>query len=381
MEAHNEKIYQEQVITMENQKILSNFIWRFAERCGAQLVTFIVSIVLARLLNPDTYGTIALITVFINIVQIFVDSGLGSALIQKKEADDTDFSTVFYANVLFCLALYALLFAAAPAIADFYHNTSLVPMIRVLSLTVVVAGLKNVQQAYVSRHMMFKRFFYSTLCGTICAAAIGILLAYNGYGIWALIAQNLTNVIVDTMILWITVRWRPGKVFSAERFQELFSYGWKLMASAVLDTGYENLRALVIGRLYSSTELGLYNQGNKIPGFLANNLNTSIDSVLLPAMSNAQDEREHVKNMTRRSITVSIYILAPLMIGMSAAAKPLIRVLLTDKWLDCFPYLRIFCITYMFWPIHTANLNAIKAVGRSDLFLKMEIMKIGRAHV
>lgn len=360
---------------MENKKVLSNFIWRFAERCGAQLVMFVVSIVLARLLEPDAYGTIALITVFINIMQLFVDSGLGNALIQKKDADDIDFSTVFYANVFFCLVLYVLLFISAPLIANFYHNMSMVSMIRVLSLTVVIAGLKNVQQAYVSRNMLFKRFFYSTLGGTILAAILGIFLAYKGYGVWALIAQNLVNVTIDTIILWITVKWRPQIVFSLSRLKGLFSFGWKLMVSALLDTGYDNLRALIIGRMYTPTDLGFYNQGDKFPKLIVNNINTSIDSVLLPAMSSIQDERERVKNMTRRSIMVSVYIMAPLMVGMMVIAEPLVRFLLTDKWIPCIPYLRIFCITYMFWPIHTANLNAIKAMGRTDLFLKMEISK------
>lgn len=360
---------------MENKKILSNFIWRFAERCSAQMVTFVVSIVLARLLEPDTYGTIALMTVFISIAQIFVDSGLGNSLIQKKDADNIDFSTVFYVNIFFCCGLYLILYATAPVIAVFYHNMKMVPMIRVLGLTLVISGLKNVQQAYVARNMLFKCFFFSTLGGTICAAIVGVIMAYMGCGVWALIVQNVINVTIDTVILWITVRWRPQAVFSMKRLRRLYSFGWKLLVSAILDTGYNNLWSLIIGRVYTPADLGLYNQGDKFPKLIVSNVNTSIDSVLLPAMSNVQDEREHVKNMTRRSIMTSVYIMAPLMIGMMSMAEPLVRLVLTDKWLPCVPYLRIFCITYMFWPIHTANLNAINAMGRSDLFLKLEIIK------
>lgn len=360
---------------MENKKILSNFIWRFAERCGAQMVAFIVSVVLARLLSPDAYGTIALVTVFISIVQIFVDSGLGNSLIQKKDADNIDFSTVFYTNLFFCFGLYTLIYIISPLIARFYRDMEMVPMIRVLGLTIIVSGLKNVQQAYVSRNMLFKRFFFSTICGTICAAGVGIALAYRGYGVWALIVQNLVNVTIDTAILWMIVKWRPQMAFSLKRFKGLFSFGWKLMVSALLDTGYNNLWSLIIGRVYTSADLGFYNQGDKFPKLIVNNINTSIDSVLLPVMSNAQDEREHVKNMTRRSIMISVYIMAPLMIGMAAVAESLVIFLLTDKWLPCVPYLRIFCITYMFWPIHTANLSAINALGRSDLFLKLEVIK------
>lgn len=360
---------------MQSKKVFFNFIWRFAERCGAQLVAFAVSVILARVLEPDTYGTIALMLVFTNIVQVFVDSGFGNALIQKKDADDIDFSTVFYTNVVLCFLAYMFLYFSAPFIASFYHDASMSSMIRVLSLTVVISGLKNVQQAYVSRHMMFKRFFYSTLGGTICAAVVGVLLAYMGYGAWALVIQQVLNVGIDTLILWITVRWRPIWTFSMDRLKVLFSYGWKLLISGLLDVTYNNLRTLIIGKKYSSSDLAFYNHGMRFPELIVVNINSSIDSVLLPAMSNVQDERTHVKNMTSRSIRVSVYVMAPLMMGLAFVAPILIPVLLTDKWIPCVFYLRIFCISYMFYPIHTANLNAIKALGRSDLFLKLEIYK------
>lgn len=362
---------------MENtkQKVFSNLIWRFAERSGAQIVQFIVSIVLARILAPEVYGTIALVTVFTTILQVFVDSGLGNALIQKKDADDLDFSTVFYTNIVFCLTLYGLVFCCAPLIANFYNDSSLVALIRVLSLTIVISGVKNVQQAYVSKHLIFKKFFFATLGGTIGAAVIGIALALKGFGVWALVAQQLFNLTVDTLILWITVKWRPKKMFSFDRLKALFSYGWKLLASAILDTTYNNIRQLVIGKIYSPSDLAFYNRGKQLPELLINNVNTSIDSVLLPTMSSEQDNKEQVKNMTRRAIKTSIFIMAPLMMGLAFTSSNVIKVLLTEKWLPCVPYLCICCITYMFYPIHTSNLNAIKAMGRSDLFLKLEIIK------
>ena len=360
---------------MENKKILSNFIWRFAERCGAQLVMFVVSVVLARILEPEAYGIIALLTVFTTILQVFVDSGLGNALIQKKDADDVDFSTVFYTNVVFCIVLYALLFLCAPLIATFYRNQSLVSLLRVLGLTIVVSGVKNIQQAYVSRHLMFKKFFFSTLGGTIAAAFAGITLAMRGYGAWALVAQQVVNVTIDTAILWIIVKWRPKRIFSIQRLKSLFFYGWKLLISGLLDVGYNNIRQLIIGKLYTSSDLAYYNSGKQFPCFIVENINSSIDSVLFPVMSSVQDNRENVKQMTRRSIKVSVYIMAPMMIGLAFIADSIVTLILTDKWLECIPYLRIFCITYMFLPMHTANLNAIKAMGRSDLFLKLEIMK------
>ena len=191
-----------------------NFIWRFAERCGAQLVSFIVSIVLARILVPEDYGTIALVTVFTAILQVFVDSGLGTALIQKKEADDLDFSSVFYFNLVVCVILYIGMFVASPYIAAFYGDDTLTPIIRVLSLTIIISGVKGIQQAYVSRNMLFKRFFFSTIGGTIFSAILGISMAYAGFGVWALVVQQLSNTAIDTLILWITVKWRPKKLFS-----------------------------------------------------------------------------------------------------------------------------------------------------------------------
>lgn len=360
---------------MNSKKVLSNFFWRFFERCGAQGVTFIVSIVLARLLDPDVYGTVALVTVFTTIMQVFVDSGMGNALIQKKEADDLDFSSVFFFNMAVCSLLYLIMFIAAPFIAAFYKMPELTSVVRVLSLILIISGVKNVQQAYVSRNMQFKKFFFSTIGGTIGAAVVGIVMAYLGFGVWALVAQMLFNAAVDTIILWITVKWRPKMMFSFERLKALFSFGWKLLVSSLLDTVYNDLRQLIIGKLYSSNDLAFYNQGKKFPHLIVTNINTSIDSVLLPTMSKAQDDKNAVRSMTRRAIKTSTYIMMPVMIGLAVCAEPLVSLILTDKWLPCVLFLRVFCITYAFYPIHTANLNAIKAMGRSDLFLKLEILK------
>lgn len=360
---------------MNNRKVFSNLIWRFAERCGAQIVTFIVSIVLARILMPEDYGTVALVTVFTTILQVFVDSGLSTALIQKKDADDLDFSSVFYFNFAVCIILYLVMFIAAPLIAAFYGIPELVSIVRVISLTIVISGIKGVQQSYVSRKMIFKRFFYATLGGTITSAFFGIAMAYAGFGVWAIVAQQLSNTTIDTLILWITVKWRPKLMFSWKRLKSLLGFGWKLLCSALLETIFNNLRSLIIGKFYSSADLAYYNEGMKFPSLIVTNINTSIDSVLLPAMSKEQDDKERVKKMTRRSIMTSCYIMAPLMIGLVCCAKNIVALILTEKWLPCVFFLQIFCVVYMFHPIHTANLNAIKAVGRSDLFLILEICK------
>ena len=355
--------------------VIKNFLWRLAERVGAQGVKLLVELVLARILLPEQYGVIAMVAVFITVFNVFVDSGLGNALIQKKDADDLDFSSVFWFNVVWCVVLYGVLFLISPLVASFYHREELTQILRVLGLQIVISGVKNVYQAYVSRTMQFRKFFFSTLGGTVGAAVIGITMAYRGYGVWALVAQQLFNVLTDTVILTITVKWHPKRIFSFERLKGLLSYGWKLLLSALLDTLYNEARSLIIGRKYTSEDLAFYNRGELFPQVIAANVNTSIDSVLLPTMSREQDERDKVRAMTRRAIMTSTYIMAPLMIGIACIGTPLVCLILTEKWLPCVPYLQIFCASMLFFPIHTANLNAIKALGRSDLFLKLEILK------
>ncbi len=356
-------------------KVTTNLFWRLMERFGAQIVTFIVSIVLARILDPETYGVIALLTVFINILQVFVDSGLGTALIQKKDADQLDFSTVFYTNIVSCVILYLVLFLLAPLISSFYENDSLTPLIRVLGVTILISGVKNIEQAYVSKHMMFKKFFWATLVGTIASAGVGIAMALKGLGPWALIGQTLTNTLIDTIVLWFIVGWRPTKEFSFKRLKKLYQFGWKLLASGLLDTGYNELRALIIGKKYQPEQLAYYDKGKQFPTILAVNINNSIDSVLLPTMAEEQDNRERIKTMTKRALKTGVFLMAPIMIGIAAIGDSFIMLLLGEKWMNCVFFLRIFCITYIFWPVHTANLNAIKAVGKSDYFLILEIIK------
>lgn len=357
------------------KSVITNLIWRFLERCGSQGVSLLVSIILARLLSPSDYGILPLVTVFTAILQVFVDSGFANALIQKKDADDIDFSTVFYFNTVMCLVLYLVLFLAAPLIAKFYNMPQLTAIVRVLSLTLVISGLKNIQQAYVSRKMIFKKFFFATLGGTIGAGVVGIVMAYIGFGVWALVAQQLFNMAVNTLVLWLTVKWRPKLVFSFKRLKSLFSFGWKLLASNIINTIYTRIRSLIIGKMYTTADLAYYSKGEHFPSFINSNINSSIQSVLFPAMANAQDEKERVRAMTRRSIKTTTYILLPLMIGLAVVAEPFVRLVLTDKWLPAVPYLQLGCVIYAFTPIHTANLQAIKAIGRSDVFLKLEIIK------
>lgn len=354
-------------------KITSNLFWRFLERCGAQLVTFVVSIILARILSPREYGEIAIVTIIITILNVFVDGGFANALIQKDNPSELDYSTVFYFNVFLCVVVYIALFIFAPLVGMFYTNERLVPLLRVLGITIIISGIKNVQQAYVAKNFLFKKFFYSTLGGTVISAIVGIIMALRGFGTWALVAQHLSNLIIDTSILWITVKWRPHRLFSFQRLRELFSYGYKLLLSSLLNTIYDNFRQLIIGRHYSASDLAYYNKGKQFPSLVMTNINTSIDSVLFPAMAEKQNDYAEVRTMIKKSINVSTYILWPLLFGLCGISNSLIRIMLTDKWSSSVPFLRIFCFVYATHPIQTANLNALKAVGRSDSYFRLEI--------
>lgn len=354
--------------------VVSNFFWRFAERSGAQIVSLVVSIVLARLLAPEVFGMLALVMVFTNLLQVFVDSGLATALVQKKDVDELDFSSVFFFNLGICVVLYLLMFMFAPFIASFYNMPELCSVIRVLCIIIIISGVKNVQQAYVSRNLIFKSLFYSTLLGSVGATVVGIFMAYQDYGVWALVAQYLFNTTVSTIVLWLTVKWRPTMIFSWERLKGLLSYGYKLLGVSILSTGYRELRSILIGKMYAPNDLAFYNRGQQFPQLIALNIDSAIDSVLLPVMSQKQDSPDIIKNMARLSIRTGTYILMPLMVGLAACSTPLVKLLLTDKWLPCVPYMQLMCITACFFSVFTANYNIYKSMGRSDIYLKTSIM-------
>ena len=357
------------------KSIISSLIWKFLERGGTQGVQFIVSIILARLLAPADFGLIALVLVFLNIADVFVQSGFNMALIQKKNADNLDFSSVFYLCIGVSVIVYIALFFGAPLVASFYKRPELISIVRVLSLSVIITAFNSVQEAYIARNMLFKKLFFRSVSVAIPAGIIGIVCAYHGMGIWALVVQKLATALLFCIFMWLTVKWRPQLQFSFSRVKTLFSFGWKLLASALLNTGYNELHNFVIGKMFTPAALGFYSRGNQFPSIIVSNINTSIQSVLLPSLSSYQDERERLKQMTRRAIVTSSFVIVPLMACLAALAKPLVLVLLGEKWLPCVPFIQICCFVYSFWPIHTSNLSAINAVGRSDIFLKLEIIK------
>ncbi len=365
---------------MKNKKqqrttVLSALLWKFLERFGVQGTQFVLQIILARLLDPEHYGVLSLMVIFTALANVFIQRGFNTALIQNKDVTEEDYSSVFWVTMTAAILLYGGLFAAAPFIAWYYEMPDLVQPFRVLCLMLMPGALNSIQLAKVSRALDFKKVFRSNIAAIIVSGVVGIVLAYLDAGLWALVAQNLTNVAVACMVMWFTVKWRPRLVCNLRRVKVLFTYGWKLLVSGLIDTLYGDLRSLVIGKKYNSDTLAFYNRGKQFPQFIINAVNTSVQSVLLPAMSAKQDDKAQVKAMMRKSIAVSAYIIFPMMAGLAGIAEPLVRLLLTDKWLPCVPYMQIYCFTFAFYPVHTCNLQAINAMGRSDMFLKLEIIK------
>lgn len=358
-----------------SKQIVSGFLWKFGERIVAQGISFLISLVLARILLPEQYGSIALVLVFINIANVLVSDGLGASLIQDKNSNDVDFSSMFFCSFVFAGILYFVLFICAPFIAEFYNNMELIPVIRVLSLQIPLSAVKSIQHAFVSKHMLFRKFFWSTLGGTIVSGVIGIIMAYNGFGVWALVEQYLVNSIVDMSVLFFTVKWRPKMCFSFTSVRNHLSYSWKLLAASLINTVYSEIRSLIMGRIYTEADLAYNTKGNQFPTLFINNIDTSISSVLFPAMSKVNDDPKALKQLTRKSMKITSFIIFPLMVGMISVADSMVRVLLTDRWIGCVPFLQIACVCWMFQPCLTANNQALKASGRSDLCLKLEIYK------
>ena len=360
---------------VNSKNVISGLFWSFGERITAQLVTFGITVILARILTPGDYGVISLILVFITLANVFVTNGFGESLIQKQDADENEYSTIFWCSFVFSVALYFLLFLSAPFISSFYGLTSLTPLIRVLAIKLPISSLSTIQHAYVSKHMQFKKFFFSTLGGTIISGIVGIILAHFGFGPWAVVAQYLVNTAIDTLVLLFTIPWRPRLLFKINSAKLLMSFGWKVMLSSFINSAYGEIRSLIIGKIYTPVDLAQYKRGVQFPQLFITNINAAVSAVLFPTISSVNDDINEVKRLTRKSMIVTSYIIFPLMVGLGVVAEPLVKFLLTEKWMPCVPYLRLACITCGLQPIQTANCQAIKSIGRSDVYLKMEAVK------
>lgn len=360
------------------QKTLSGFIYKFAERGAAQGISFVVQIILARILLPEEFGTVALLTVLMLILDVFVTYGFGNSLVVNKKSDDLDFSTCFYFGITLALVLYALVYVCSPYISQFFYGRDeLDILIKVMALRMPIAAVNSVQHAYVAKAMRFRLFFYATLIGTVLSGMVGIVMAYTGFGVWALVAQYLSSAFFNTITLWIMAKWRPKWMFSFHRLKAIYDYGWKILAVGLVDTLFSQIRSLVIAKQYSRADLAFYNRGVNFPHFGMKLIEPTISSVLFPALSNCNDDQKMMKSITRRVIKTSTFIICGIMCFLFAIAKPLVIVLLTEKWMSCVIFLQIGCFAYLLRPLQVINASVIRASGRSALLLNLDLLKKG----
>lgn len=356
-------------------KTVTGFFWQLSQKVLCQVVSFGISVVLARLLLPSDYGVIAICSMFLVLTGIFIGGGLGTALVQKKNADDIDFCTVFYSGLVLSIVVYLAVFFAAPYIAIFFKNEQITAVIRVLALAMPIGTLSGVQNAFVSKQMIFKKFFYSSLIGTIASGAVGLGMALTGFGVWALVGQNLVSTITNTLVLFCIIDWHPKLIFSYERFKQLFSFGWKMAVVNILTTFFYQLKGYVIGYKYSAAQLAYYNRGEGLPGILYNNINGTISDVLFPALSQLQDDKEALKRALSRAMRISSFFLIPALFGLAAISDKLVIIIFSEKWAPSIPFMQVICMISCSDILGMANYQAIKAVGRADTLLKMEFLK------
>lgn len=356
-------------------KTISGVLWSALERFSLQGVQFVINIIMARLLLPSDYGMIGMLVIFLQISQAFIDSGFANALIQKKDRTNTDFSTVFYFNVVLSILFYVLIFISAPYIADFYHMPTLTLVTRVISLGLVISSLSAVHKTKLICTIDFKTQSKVSLVSAILSGLLGIFMAYTGFGVWALVYQSLVNALLQTIMYYVFLRWLPARIFSVYSFKRLFSFGSKLLLSGLIHTVYYNLYSIVIGRKFSAMDLGYYTRAEQFATFPSSNLNAIISRVTFPILSSIQDNDEYLSLAYRKYIRLASFLIFPLMIGLAVLAKPVIIILLTEKWIGIIVLLQILCLDWMFDHLSIINLNLLYVKGRSDLALRLEIVK------
>lgn len=349
--------------------------WSAADNITKMGITFIVSIVLARLLSPDEYGLIGILTIFISIFNAIVDSGFTNALIRKKDATDIDYSTVFYTNLLMSIVMATALFFCAKPIAHFFGREELVSLTQVMSCVVVINAFSIVQKARTTKNIDFKTQTKVTFIASLVSGIIGIAMAYMGYGVWALVGQQISAQLLTTIFFWIFNKWLPDLIFSWTSFKEMWAFGWKLLVSSLIDTAWKEVYQVVVGKCYSPATLGLYTRAKQFSQLFSSNLTSIIQRVSYPVLSSIQDDKQRLKSAYQRVIKTTMLPTFVLMLGMAACARPMIMCLIGEKWMGSVPFLQLICFTGMMYPLHAINLNMLQVQGRSDLFLRLEIIK------
>ena len=357
------------------QKVVKGIAWTFLEKIATIGARFVVSMVLARLLTPDDYGTVALLGIFLSVAGVLVDSGFGKALIQKKDATDLDFNSVFYLGMLVAFVLYCILFLAAPLIAEFYSLPELTDIFRVLALGIIFNVFSGIQDAELTRRMLFNLSFRITVIINVVSAVVGILLAYMGWGPWALVWSSIISGFCGVIVRWIIIAWRPRLMFSWNAVAGLFNYGWRMALSSLLETLINQITSLIVGKFYSKADLAYVNRGQSIGMLPMDIINSSLLRATFPAMSKMQNNEEKLREAMRRVIRCSSFLVFPLMVGCGCCADEIVYILYGSQWGGSVPYIRLFCFGFALWPIHTANLNALAATGRSDIYLRYSLIK------
>ncbi|MEE8703553.1 MAG: lipopolysaccharide biosynthesis protein [Olsenella sp.] len=351
--------------------------WKLFEQGGSAAIQLVVQIVMARLLAPAEFGMLAIMTVFVNIGNVIVQSGLNTAIIQSPDLDDDDCSTVFWMSLTISCVLYLVIYLAAPAVAGFYSMPAIVWPLRALVLILIVNAYNAIQEALVARHMDFKKTFRATVAAAVVSGVSAISAALAGAGIWALVVQQLAFQLTKCVVLMAEVPWKPRLVFVADRARTMFRFGWKLLVSGLIDQGYTSLSSLVIGHQFTSADLGYVTQGERYPQALGVVLDGAIQPVMLSAVSRVQDDKDRVKRLASRGLKTSTFLIVPAMGAFALVARPLVVLLLGEKWLPAVPFLQMYCLIYAFLPIHTTNLQVLNGMGRSDAFLRLEVIKKG----
>ncbi len=357
------------------KRTVTALFWKLFERGGRAVVELLVQIVMARLLAPGEFGALAIMLVFVNVGSVIVQSGLNTSLVQAREIDEIDLSTVFWLSFGISAVLFVIVFAAAPAVAEFYSMPYIVWPLRSLGFLLLVAAFNSVQVAIVQRDLMLRKVFNATIAATLVSGVVGIVAAFSGAGLWALVMQQLVYQFFNCFILWVQVRWLPRFVFDRTKIRRHFGYGWKLLAAGLLNQGYQSLSDLIIGKQFSASSLGLVSQGEKYPQALGGMLDGAIQPVMLSAVSRVRSDMAQVKRLVRRALKTSVFLIVPSMTLFAVAAEPIVDIVLGEKWLPCVPFLQMYCFIYALLPIHTTNLQALNGMGRSDLFLKLELIK------
>ena len=349
--------------------------WSAADALLGQGVTFIVGLVLARLLSPDEYGLIGICLIFTTVLNGIVDSGFSNALIRKKDVTDEDYNTMFTTNMAISIVLYVLLFISAPFVSDFFHRVELTALVRVTGLILFFNALSITQVTILTKNIDFKTKTKASLVSAIISGVIGIAMAFMGYGVWSLVAQQLSKQLLYTLCLWVLSKWLPKFTFYKDSFKYMWGFGWKLLASGILNNVWNQLYQVVIGRCYTSSTLGHYTRANEYASIFSSNLTSIVQRVSYPVLAEMQDDKERMVLGYRKVIKVTMFVTAVCMISLGAVSEPLICTLIGTKWYEAATYLPLICISMSLYPLHAINLNILQVLGRSDIFLYLEILK------